>query len=292
MFRIKKKLHMKKNLRRHKPTVTIIGSIHGNEKIGALAINKLKKLIKKEAVFGKIHLIFGNPYAYKKNKRFLRHDMNRLFKPSGVELGKKPSLEQKRAFKISKILDKTDFMLDIHSTQKPSVPFVYCKLSPRHLAFAQIFETEFIVGPAKGAKITSLNACTDDYVNSRGGIGITYESGWNQDLKVLNRVVQKTKVFLKRTLRSSIKKRSPHAAGLACVLIDLYKEIIPKTKTFGLAKDFRNFDFIKKGGLIACDGNRKITAKQDSYIIFPKTQFIIGKPACYLGRRFKRNQTN
>lgn len=291
MFRIKKKLHMKKNLRRHKPTVTIIGSIHGNEKIGALAINKLKKLIKKEAVFGKIHLIFGNPYAYKKNKRFLRHDMNRLFKPSGVELGKKPSLEQKRAFKISKILDKTDFMLDIHSTQKPSVPFVYCKLSPRHFALARIFETEFIVGPAKGAKIPSLNACTDDYVNSRGGIGITYESGWNQDLKVLNRVIQKTQKFLTIVESTHLKGVMPRNK-IKPIIIDLYKEIIPKTKTFGLAKDFRNFDFLEKDELIAHDGKNKITAKQNSYVIFPKTQFIIGKPACYLGRRFKRNQTN
>lgn len=291
MFRIKKKLHMKKNLRGHKPTVTIIGSIHGNEKIGALAINKLKKLIKKEKFRGKINFIFGNPYAYKKNKRFLRHDMNRLFKPSGVELGKKPSLEQKRAFNISKILDKTDFMLDIHSTQKPSVPFVYCRLSPRHLELARIFGTKFIVGPAKSAKIPSLSACTDDYVNSRGGIGITYESGWNQDLKVLSKVVQKTKEFL-QTAGSAFLKMKMRKKQKKPILIGLYKEVISKTNAFSLAKDFKNFDFVKKGGLIAHDGKKRITAKQDSYIIFPKTQFVIGKPACYLGRRFKRSQTN
>ena len=285
---------MKKNKGTSKgPTIAIIGGIHGDEKIGVLAINKLKKLIKKEEVFGKIYFIFGNPYAYKKNKRFLRHDMNRLFKSNGVQLGKKPSLEQKRAFEIAKILKKTDFMLDIHSTQKPSVPFVYCKLSPRHLELARIFETKFIVGPAKGAKIPSLSACTDDYVNSHGGIGITYESGWNRDLKVLGKVIQKTMEFLKKIQanpeacdkRSVPFKKNP-------IIIGLYKEVIPKTSAFGLTKDFRNFDFIKKGELIAHDGKRRITVKQDSYIIFPKTQFIVGKPACYLGRRFKRNQTN
>ena len=293
MFRIKKKLHMKKNSSAHKPTVTIIGGIHGNEKIGVLAINRLKKIIKPEQIFGKIYFIFGNPYAYEKNKRFLRHDMNRLFKSNGVQLGKKPSLEQKRAFEIAKILKKTDFMLDIHSTQKPSVPFVFCKLSPRHLELARIFETKFIVGPAKGAKIPSLSACTDDYVNSHGGIGITYESGWNRDLKVLGKVIQKTMEFLKKIQanpeacdkRSVPFKKNP-------IIIGLYKEVIPKTSAFGLTKDFRNFDFIKKGELIAHDGKRRITVKQDSYIIFPKTQFIVGKPACYLGRRFKRNQTN
>lgn len=282
---------MKKNFRGRKPIVTIIGSIHGNEKIGALAINKLKQLIKKENFPGKINFIFGNPYAHKKNKRFLRHDMNRLFKPGGVKLGKRPSLEQKRAYKISKILDKTDFMLDIHSTQKPSVPFVYCKLSLRHLELARIFETKFIVGPAKGAKITSLNACTDDYVNSRGGVGITYESGWNRDLKVLNRVVQKTKYFLQITGCTHLKIKT-RKNKTKPIIVTLYKEIIPKTNAFGLAKDFKNFDFVKKGGLIARDGKKQITVKQGSYIIFPKTQFIIGKPACYLGRRFKRDQTN
>jgi len=279
---------MKKN---KGPTIAIIGGIHGNEKIGVLAINKLKKLIKKEEAFGEIHFIFGNPYAYKKNKRFLKHDMNRLFKPTGVKLGTRPSLEQKRAFEIAKILKKTDFMLDIHSTQKPSVPFVYCRLAPRHLAFAHLFETEFIVGPAKGAKIPSLSACTDDYVNAHGGIGITYESGWNRDLKVLGKVTQKTKEFLEAT-RSAFLKMKTHAKQKNPIIIELYKEIIPKTNAFSLAKDFRNFDFLKKGEPVACDNNQQITVKQDSYIIFPKTQFIVGKPACYLGRRFKRSQTN
>ncbi|MBI4994951.1 succinylglutamate desuccinylase/aspartoacylase family protein [Candidatus Peregrinibacteria bacterium] len=270
-------------MKKNRPTISIIGSIHGNEKIGALAINKLKKLIKKEEVFGEIHFIFGNPYAYKKNKRFLRHDMNRLFKSTGVELGTRPSLEQKRAEKIAKILKKTDFMLDIHSTQKPSVPFVYCKLAPRHLAFARIFETEFIVGPANNAKIPSLSACTDDYVNAHGGIGITYESGWNRDLKILGKVIRKTKEFLGATGVSFLKIKT-RAKRNNPIIIELYKEVIPKTNAFSLAKDFKNFDFLQKGGAVARDNEQQIAVKQDSYIIFPKTQFIVGKPACYLGR--------
>ena len=114
------------------PCVLIIGAIHGNERIGKAVILKLSHEINPKKLCGELILIFGNPAAYAANKRFINFDLNRLFNPSQIGILKgKPihslNIEEKRALEIEPYLQKANYLLDIHSTIKPSVPFVYCE---------------------------------------------------------------------------------------------------------------------------------------------------------------------
>ena len=78
------------------PVVTIMGSIHGNERIGATLLPEIKALLLTDKLKGTVHLILGNPAAHEKNTRFVEVDMNRLFGENFTELEEKPVVSLKK----------------------------------------------------------------------------------------------------------------------------------------------------------------------------------------------------
>ncbi|OGJ52071.1 acetylglutamate kinase [Candidatus Peregrinibacteria bacterium RIFOXYB2_FULL_32_7] len=267
------------------PITTIIGSIHGNEKIGKKLIDNLRQDLKKEGIYGEIFLIFGNPKAYKQNLRFINEDLNRLF---DKEIFKKLSLkvilnnEQLRALQIAKILKKTDYCLDIHSTLKPSKAFVYLENSKKHIKLAKFFHTKYLVSLGQNFKEKDLICSTDSFINSNGRYGLTFETGFHKDFSDFQNVYLKTKLFLKKVksafFNEKLKMKNEKFSKIHLEIVDSIK---PKTNDFKFAKNFSNFDIIKNGELIAFDKHKKIIAPKDLFIIFPKKEFYINKTAGY-----------
>lgn len=269
--------------------VAIIGSIHGNERLGAGIIAELEKRMQPEKIHGTLTLILGNPEAYVKNTRFIDCDLNRLFGSGAFEkiLTKATETlhtEEKRACEIAPFLKKTDYLLDIHSTIKPSVPFVYCENTKKHLELAQLFETAYIVSPDPRLDVLDLQQCTDNFVNSRGGIGITYEGGWHQKPLDFTKTLEKTIHFLEY-VGLLVQKNATKKPYSGTQLI-LYKQLLPQTASFSFTRDFVNFDQIAAGEIIANDGGKPLKATQNSFIIFPKIEITVGKPAGYLATSF------
>ncbi|MDP4008378.1 MAG: succinylglutamate desuccinylase/aspartoacylase family protein [Candidatus Peregrinibacteria bacterium] len=269
------------------PTVVIFGATHGNEIVGANIIEQLKKTLPKEEIFGEIYLIIGNPDALQKKVRFIDFDLNRLFGDDFEKLSAKNyyslSIEERRALELAPILAKADYLMDIHSTIKKSIPFVYIKNSLKHIMIAKIFGTKFVVSSLFYCKAKSLHSSVDNFVDKAGGIGITYETGWHKDTSVFGETMSKVKQFLSfvgsafHTFPGVSKTRGPKH-------ILIYKEILPKKKQFTFQQDYRNLDFLKKGTQLATDGTKKIIVTQDSYIVFPKTDIRMGRTACYLAK--------
>lgn len=262
------------------PKIAIMGALHGNEPTGALIIQKLNKVLKKEQINGEIILVIGNPKAYKAKKRFIDTDLNRIFH---LNFEKPYNTEEKRALEIAPILKKVDYLLDIHCTQKPSTAFVYCKNSPKHLQLAEIFECDYIVNPTKKFKLDVKSVSSDDFVDKNGGIGITYETGWNMDLSTLDKAFQKTKEFLSY-LKIAFMDETPKKSK--SILLSVQEYLIPKNTNFKLARDYNNFDLVKSGKNIAKEGNKGIKRPYDAYILFPKKEIIINKPAVYLAKKY------
>src|SRR3989338_2173194 len=183
------------------PTVVIIGAMHGDERVGAHVIKMLKEELITEKICGEIYLIIGNPKAYEKNVRFIDADLNRLFGEDFDQIAKKNirhlTGEEKRALEIAPILAKADYLLDIHSTIKKSVPFIYIKNSPNHCALAQFFGTKFIVSPLSTCQGKTLYSSADNFVDKNNGTGITYEAGWHKDEAIFAHALSVTKQFLK-----------------------------------------------------------------------------------------------
>ena len=183
--------------------VVIMGALHGNEKIGFEVIEQLKKDLNPDKINGEIFLILGNPVAHENNTRFIDTDLNRLFVPEKIKELTKISqenlnTEEKRLLEIIPILQKADFLLDIHSTIKPSIPFVFIENTAKHLALAEIFTTDYIVYNSPDGP-EDMNTCADNFVNSNGGCGLTYEAGWSEEEGKLAEVLKQVYNFLSAT---------------------------------------------------------------------------------------------
>ena len=69
------------------PTVIIFAGIHGNEKAGVHASDKVIQKIKERHVKfkGNLHIILGNINALRKNVRFEKVDLNRIWQKDHIE---------------------------------------------------------------------------------------------------------------------------------------------------------------------------------------------------------------
>lgn len=266
------------------PRVVILGSVHGDERVGMAVVRMLPTVIKPEYVHGTIELVVGNPRAYEKNIRFVEFDLNRLFgseMPMGAEAG---AYEVNRAAELKSCLKDADYLLDIHSTIKPSVPFVYAADDSGHRTLAASFGTPYIVSAAPGFRPQDLISSTDTYVDAHGGLGFTYESGWHKDTAAYDTVLDRTRRFLAALNVAPYDEVSSLSQAVHSVPLVIYGSVIPRSTHFSFAADYANFDYVKEGSIIARDGSTDITIQENSFIIFPKVDIGALRVACYVAR--------
>lgn len=263
------------------PKVCIMGALHGNEKVGGIVVENLKKELDGIDIFGEVYLVIGNPLALEKGVRFIDEDMNRLFVDGG-DFG--DSVEGKRAGEIAQILKNVDYLLDLHSTIKPSTAFAYCEGDVEHVALAKLLGVEKIVSPSSNFRPLELVSSADNFVDNNGGIGITFESGWCENMDAASDVLEGVKKFLQ--------KLKVYDFGFdldeSCQIVEhfkIYDHIVPVSDKFVFNQDFFGFDFVKSGEIIASDNGKAIEVELDSFIIFPKKDITANKAACYLAQK-------
>lgn len=111
------------------PHVMITALVHGNEPCGAVALDwLLQRGIR--PLRGRLTLGFMNFAAYEQfyatdpnASRWVDEDFNRLWAPE-VLASERDSLELRRAREVRPVVASADFLLDIHSMQKPSPPLM------------------------------------------------------------------------------------------------------------------------------------------------------------------------
>ncbi|MEK7672321.1 MAG: succinylglutamate desuccinylase/aspartoacylase family protein [Patescibacteria group bacterium] len=270
------------NEKSNKP-VCIMGSIHGNERIGAAVLERLKNELSSLEIEPKsdIYLVIGNPEAYRRNVRFVDTDMNRLFSVDRDIHQPGNNIEEKRAREIAPVLTESYYLLDLHSTIKPSVPFVYCEPDSDHLELANLMGVKYIVSTIANFRPADLITSADNFVDRNGGFGITFESGWHQDPLAIDSVLFLAKLFLQKTGACDFGLCEPKKLLESKKLI-IYNHVVPDSSSFTFAVDFDNFSMISKGDIIGNDGGIEVRAERDSFVIFPKKYIQNGKVACYL----------
>ncbi len=249
------------------PTSIVMIGVHGNEKCGLLAMEKIWPTLKIDR--GRVLLVVGNPLALQQNKRFVEDNLNRMFKESASS-----SYEYRRAQKIKKYLDQADALLDIHSSNNPvTQPFAICEDNAKDVV--KYLPVNFSVS---GLDYIQPGG-TDYYMNQKGGIGICVECGYHTApeaitlaekcffsfLKARNHIKQDLNVFRQRKIK-------------------VYSMYITETDNLVLKKCFSDFEEIEKNQLIAYDGDREVRADRDSVILFaynPKKRkeeaFLLGE---------------
>jgi predicted deacylase len=124
------------------PTALVQALTHGNEFCGALALDFLLRSNLRPAA-GRLIVVFANVEAYAKfdfddpdASRYVDEDLNRVWADDVLD-GPRDSAELRRARALRPLVDKADFLLDIHSMHDPCRPIGVCGMRDKHLDLAR-----------------------------------------------------------------------------------------------------------------------------------------------------------
>lgn len=274
-------------LPRPKPIgLTIQAATHGNEVGGIDVLNAFMKLLQAAVITPPFPIAFvlGNPTAVHANRRFVERDLNRSFGQQGNTLD-----EERRARALEPILEQSAFYIDFHQTIEPSHrPFFIFPYTQDSFDFAAGLHEHIPIVTHWGLSFSKDGMCSDEYVNHRGGTGITLELGQKGfdvyhsgvGLQVALAAVQYAEAKLR-----GINPSKPRSA------VELYtwQSIVPYEQGMELREGLVNFQAVQRGDRVGSYKGQALQAAADGWILFPKyPRDPLAAPAKELYRLIKR----
>jgi predicted deacylase len=277
------------------PNVMINAVTHGNELCGAIAVDFLFRH-EVRPTRGKLTLGFANVAAYLSfdpkrptESRFVDEDFNRVWDDSTLE-GRRDSVELRRARAMRPVIDKVDFLLDIHSMQHPTPPLMLCGPLPKGRQFARAlgFPLHIVAdkGHAAGRRLRdySFFGEPDD---PRNALLIECGQHWEKSsetvaLDTTLRFLMHLDVIDRAFAREHI--RLPDAPVQK--VVSVVEAVTVSRGDFRFAADYRGMEVLpEKGTLIGYDGDRPVvTPHDDCVLIMPSRRLSPGQTAVRLGR--------
>jgi succinylglutamate desuccinylase len=275
------------------PHVVVIGGTHGDERTGIEVIKTLQPLFaggERAVEKGMLTLIYGNEEAIRLVKRAttVEHNLNRLFSEEHLAGPVLDYYESRRAHELAPILVTADISIDIHSTALPSMPFLANLFGAKREKVYRWFDTDIVLADPDFI-LGGRRATTDEYVESCGGIGICFETGWEKDTS--NREVVTRSILNILADRGLMKPDVPLTPPKRKYRKYQFSRRVPLTDAgFRYAGDYSgSFQDVKKGEIIGYHGDVPEIAEEDSAIVLQKSRekWAIGDEVFFLARRVK-----
>ncbi len=281
------------------PLLIVFGGMHGNEPAGVKALEMMFKMLEVEPVTnpdfvfkGTLLGIIGNLAAYKKGKRYINRDLNRLWRRDNVErisLLAKAELNEEEV-EIKEILDLVKhtintlkpqrvFVLDLHTTSSTGGIFSIPNDEENSLKIALELHAPVILGMLNGIKGTTLHYFTDENFDVPI-TAVTFESGQHTDPLSINRAI----AGLTNCMRTIGCVDPAHIENQHDKILIEYSKDLPKVArlidrhnieegdNFEMLPGFENFQAVKKEQILATDRKGIITAPDDALILMPLYQ--------------------
>ena len=300
-------------------SLCIIGAVHGNEKCGTKAINRIIQEIESGYIQlkkGRLHLMpIANPQAYQKDVRFIQRNLNRYFYRKEIKQNYEDYLDNI----ICDFIEKGNVLLDLHSyaskTDGTEEAFVFLSGNDKkEIEYAKnIGVKNFIYGWQQAFK-NAENKDEEDDKESQGTVeyarlhnitAVTLECGqhlsvtapYNAYLAIIKSLIyfdmldnnsQAYKEYeninqINNEAQISINKEE----NLLCIRM---QDVYYKNEGDKLFKDWKHFEPVSKGQILAYKNNRNnennenlIIAKQDGYILLPKLNAVNNGEWFYFG---------
>jgi predicted deacylase len=256
------------------PHLLILGSVHGSEPCGSIAIDQIIEDITQE----KLHLQAGtitflpraNPKAYEAGTRIFEGNLARSIIKK--DLADCTYYEERLAQDIIPLIEEADYILDLHSCSTQTPPFVFQDSNTDQAAdFCKNLGVDFvIVGWNDYFAGQDIPASVQAYGNKIGKICATIECGSHHDpasITHAHNIILQAGHYLGIFKNNATPKQS---TATEYRLIHHFWEDAPGE----LAQDFQGLYFIPKGTHILTyhrDGMApdKHIAEQDCYILMP-----------------------
>lgn len=173
------------------PRLAVVGLVHGNEIVGGPVIDRLIDEASRHLARGSVLCVRGNLAAAELGARHTPDgtDLNRLWDRRTLErLRRVPPerrcYEEERALRLAPLLQTANAILDLHSTTRPSPPFLVFRDDQRHAAVASRLGIDRMVTGLHEGAILEGGMCPDVGLG-RGErskrLGFTYEAGQHDD---------------------------------------------------------------------------------------------------------------
>lgn len=248
--------------------LTLQAITHGNELGGIDVLIECVRLIKSRTLQPEFPMAFilGNTAAALADRRFVERDLNRSF-----GRGSQDDSEDTRARVLEPILEQTSFFLDFHQTIEPAVqPFFIFPFTHRCLEFAAALHDRIPIVTHWGQPFSKDGMCSDEFVNHKGGTGITLELG-QKGFDVYHTAVG-VQTALAAVHYAHCEFTGENLQKPARLSADLYtwKAVVPYEDGLTLKEGLFNFQEIKRGDLVGHKGSLPVKAPDDGWLLFPK----------------------
>jgi succinylglutamate desuccinylase len=267
------------------PRVVMFGGIHGDEVSGVHAIEKLFFDLyggKRRLLRGSLTLARGNEAALGAERRYIKHNLNRMFRDGyGPEIDK-ASYEYARAQELKPLLENCDYFLDLHSAPTAQEPFLVVEAGPADF-YAQLGIARLMTGWSKFSGGTT-GGDAENYANSHGAKAATLESGCHFEKASID-VANKAALSFLSLLEMIEPGERP--TPVPAERYDVYEIVTKDFEDFKYAGEVKNFQLFRKGEAFAFQNGRPVVVAEDTHLLIPMTpaDTKIGEEVCYLGRR-------
>ena len=267
------------------PRVVFFSGVHGDEVSGVHALEKLFFdffVGTRELQQGSLTLVRGNEQALAVERRYVKHNLNRLFRESyGPEIDKS-SYEFKRAQELKTILEDCDYFFDLHSAPLAEDPFIVAERGAVDF-FAKLGIPRIMTGWSKFSA-GAIGGDAENYANAHGAKSATLESGSHFE-KRSNDIAYQSVVSVLSLLGMIAAPKIPAVGPLE--IVDVYAVILKEFADFRYSGNATNFQIIGKGQSFASQDGKPLTVTEDTYLLIPMKpeQTRIGEEVCYLGRK-------
>jgi succinylglutamate desuccinylase len=244
------------------PTLGIVGGVHGDERVGARVVESWRDAACPQPCAWQLRLVVGNPRALEAGTRYVDSDLNRAFGPEASAHG----YEVTRAAAICDALGEPRVCLDVHQTHCDTPPLAVVRETPAHLAFARALGLGLaVVGAGRIYGQTMLA----DWVDARGGLGLTLESG-RADSEEADRAA--------RAVVSRLIHRD-WDAGSAIRVYAVRAVLRAPWSGFRFTRDLGNGSPVRSGEVLAERSGGLLRAPADGVVLLPHVDVAEGAPA-------------
>ena len=281
------------------PLLIVFGAMHGNEPAGVTALDLMFKMLEVEPITnpefnfcGRIVGLVGNVRARREGVRFINRDLNRQWTPENVTRIQNSPIEEldEEDLEIKEVLEVVHHeidtyqpeklvFLDLHTTTAFGGIFSIPQDNPESVRIAVELHAPVVKGMLNGIYGTTLHYFTNENFEPET-VAVTFESGQHDEELSVNRAI----AALTNCMRTIGCVQEEHVENRHDAILMEYSKGLPKIAElitihrivpeddFRMAPNYKNFQPVKKGEVLAFDKKGQIIAVEDGLVLMPLYQ--------------------